>query len=119
MTSRPLITFVLLGSTALLASCTTGLSCGNSHPYAAYTARAPLTAPPGVTVPAPDPAYQVPAGGSKTTGASAGTTPQAQPCLVTPPQVLTSTDLRHAAPAPAASTASNPQPSPAPAATTH
>jgi hypothetical protein len=94
MTLRPLNSLVLLASTALLASCSSALSCANSHPYAAYKARPPLTAPAGVTMPKPDAAYLVPAGSTRPSAAPAATTaPLAQPCLVIPPQVLTPSDM--------------------------
>jgi hypothetical protein len=97
----------MLSAATLLASCSTGLTCGNSHPYANYNPAPPLKAPAGVTVPAPDPAYAVPAAGTAAkatpapvagsgtavTPAPAAGTNGAQPCLVTPPNVLTKTDM--------------------------
>ena len=112
MTMRPLASSILLAASTLLASCSGTLTCGNSHPYGANVPRPPLAAPPGVTVPVPDPAYIVPAGSTKPTAAPAATTgPLAQHCLVTPPNVLTPTDVRKVAPA--AATGSKPQPAPA------
>ena len=96
MSPRLPITFALLASTAFLASCSSSLTCGNSHPYAAYAPRPPLTAPPGVTIPKPDPAYVVPSGSTAAkpmAAPAASTAPMAQPCLVTPPKVLTPADM--------------------------
>jgi len=66
---------------ALLAGCTGQPSCGDSHPYLANTERAPLAAPVGVSVPAPDSAYIVPP-------AKSGASGQAGNCMVKPPDVL-------------------------------
>lgn len=94
MTLRPLAFLTLLASTTLLASCSSALSCGESHPYAGYRERPLLTAPAGVTVPKPDAAYLVPSGSTRAGAApAASTAPQAQPCLVIPPKVLTPTDM--------------------------
>ena len=107
MTNRLFTSCSLLSASMLLASCSTGLTCGNSHPYAAYHTAAPLKAPAGVTMPVPDPAYVVPAAGTaaKATAApAAGSLAQAtpapgaatngsQPCLVIPPDVLTKSDM--------------------------
>lgn len=104
MTKR-LSTFLMVSAAMLLASCSTGLTCGNSHPYANYNPVPPLKAPAGVTVPTPDPAYVVPAASTKlvpaaaagtlaaATPAPAAATNGAQPCLVTPPNVLTKADM--------------------------
>ena len=118
MTNR-LSTLLMVSAATLLASCSSGLTCGNSHPYASYNPAAPLKAPAGVTVPAPDPAYMVPAAGTtaKATPAPAAGTNGAQPCLVTPPNVLTKTDMARPTKAPASST--KPKPAAVPAATTH
>jgi hypothetical protein len=115
----------MLSAASLLASCSGSLACGNSHPYANNTARPPLTAPPGVTLPAPDPAYLVPAAGTgaKATPAPGAGTNGAQPCLVTPPNVLTKTDMARpgkATPKPVAAPAAGTAPAkPAPAPSTH
>ena len=92
---------------ALLASCSSAPTCGNSHPYLTYGARPPLQAPAGVTLPKPDPAYVVPGAGTKaaaTPAPAVGTA--AAPCLVTPPSVLTKEDMtRSVKPVPAATPA--------------
>jgi hypothetical protein len=122
MRHRHLASLTMLSAASLLASCSGGLSCGNSHPYATNTSRPPLTAPPGVTLPAPDPAYLVPAAGSATRAipAPGASTNGAQPCLVIPPKVLTNADMARPAggaakpsAAPAAATAPT-KPAPAP-----
>ena len=94
MTNR-LSTLLMVSAAMLLASCSNTLTCGNSHPYANYNPAAPLKAPAGVTMPAPDPAYVVPAAGTaaKPTLAPAASTNGAQPCLVRPPNVLTKADM--------------------------
>jgi len=85
----------LAALTCLLASCSGTPSCGNSHPYASNVQHAPLQAPAGVTLPKPDAAYTIPAAGTKAgaTPAPAAGTNGAQPCLVTPPSVLTKEDM--------------------------
>lgn len=105
MTNRLFQPLSALTAASLLASCTTGLTCGNSHPYTNYAPKPPLQAPAGVTLPATDPAYLVPAASTKATpapvaGSLAAATPApaastngAQPCLVTPPNVLTKQDM--------------------------
>ena len=66
----------------LLSSCSNTIPCGNGHPYLDNRERAPLQAPAGVSVPAPDPAYVVPQ-------ATAGAVHEAaSTCLVKPPDVL-------------------------------
>lgn len=126
---------------SLLAGCSSQPTCGNSHPYADSRTGAPLQAPAGVTLPAPDAAYVIP--GAKG-GAAASQT--AGSCMIKPPDVLgplgapaavsamTPTISRHRhgktyevtkpapqpAAAPAASTRASPgAASPTPAATTH
>ena len=81
--------------TCLLASCSSAPNCGNSHPYLANQPSALLQAPAGVTLPKPDPAYAVPAAGTKAaaTLVPAAAANGAQPCLVTPPSVLTKEDM--------------------------
>lgn len=64
----------------LIAGCSGQPSCGDSHPYLSNTERGPLEAPAGVSVPAPDPAYVVPA--VKPGLGEAGN------CMVKPPDVL-------------------------------
>jgi len=88
----------LAALTCLLASCSGTPSCGNSHPYASNVQHAPLQAPAGVTLPKPDAAYTIPAAGTKAgaTPAPAAGTNGAQPCLVTPPSVLTKEDMSRA-----------------------
>ena len=69
-------------ATALLAGCSNQPSCGDSHPYVANRERPPLAAPAGVSVPAPDPAYVVPALVAGAAGGEAGN------CMIRPPDVL-------------------------------
>jgi len=107
MTKR-LFSYLSVPSAAiLLASCSTGLTCGNSHPYTNYAPKPPLQAPAGTTLPLADPAYLVPAASTAAkatpapvvgtlataTPAPAASTNGAQPCLVTPPNVLTKQDM--------------------------
>lgn len=124
MTNRLLICFAPPAIALLLASCSTGPNCGNYHPYKNYVARGPIKAPAGATAPTPDPAYKIPTAGTATVPAAA--TSAANPCLVTPPSVLTPQDMaRQAAPAPAAKPLAAPapatkaRPKPAPAAATN
>ncbi|HEX4300614.1 MAG TPA: hypothetical protein VH327_07065 [Gammaproteobacteria bacterium] len=122
MTNRFLISFTPPAIALLLASCSFGPNCGNSHPYKNYVAGAPLKAPTGVTLPPADAAYQVPAAGTR--GAPAATT-SAEPCMVTPPSVLTRQDMaKPGSPAPAKATAvpgavTQAPAKPAPAAASH
>ena len=90
-----LLPLSLAALSCLLASCSSAPGCGNSHPYAGNVARAPLQAPAGVTLPKPDAAYTIPAASTKAaaTPAPAAGTIGAQPCLVTPPSVLTKEDM--------------------------
>ncbi len=71
--------------TIVLAGCST-LTCGDPHPYLHSVAHPPLKAPPGLSVPAPDPAYYIAptaAGqGQRTNRDAAGA------CLINPPQVV-------------------------------
>jgi len=90
---------------ALLAGCSTGPVCGSPHPYAQAVAGPVLKAPPGLTLPAPDPAYVIPH--AATASAPAAAT-QSGACIITPPNVLPPPALTQAKPAGAA-----------PAATTH
>jgi len=114
MTNRLLISIVPPIAALLLASCSFAPNCGNSHPYKNYVAEAPLKAPPGVTLPQPDTAYRIPAAG---TAAAPAAATSAQPCMVTPPSVLTPQDMaRPGSPAPATQATPAPQAaSPAPA----
>ena len=92
MTNRPLIFLLLPALATLLTSCSGTPSCGNSHAYKTNTARSLLKAPAGVTLPAPDNAYVIPAAGTAVAAVpAAGTT--SGPCLVTPPSVLTPEDM--------------------------
>jgi uncharacterized lipoprotein len=87
-------TLSLTALACLLASCSSTPSCGNSHTYLTNTARPPLQAPAGVTLPKPDLAYLVPGAGTQvaaTAAPASGTA--AAPCLVTPPDVLTKEDM--------------------------
>ena len=99
MTNRLLISLVPPAIALLLASCSSGPSCGNSHPYRNYVASGPIKAPAGVTVPPVDPAYRIPAAG--TAAAPAAGTSVANPCMVTPPSVLTPQDMARPGSAPA------------------
>lgn len=63
-----------------IAGCSNQPSCGDAHPYLSNTERAPLEAPAGVSVPAPDPAYVVP-----TVKPGLG---QVGDCMIRPPDVL-------------------------------
>ena len=110
MTNRLFISLTPLAATLLLASCGFARTCDNSHPYKSNVARAPLKAPAGVTVPAPDAAYQIPAAG---TAAAPAATTSADPCLVTPPSVLTKQDMARPIQAPPAGTKAPPKPAPA------
>lgn len=141
MTKHAPVSLALALLLSLLAGCSSQLTCGNSHPYVDSRAGAPLQAPAGVTLPAPDAAYVIP-------GSKGGATPAQTvgSCMIKPPDVLgplgapaavsavTPTISRHrhgktyevAKPAtqpvavPAASThASSGTSSPVPAATTH
>lgn len=107
MTNRLFRPLSALTMASLLASCSTGLTCGNSHPYANYNPTPVLKAPAGTTLPPVDPAYLVPAASTSAkaapapaastlavaTQAPAAATNGAQPCLVTPPNVLTKQDM--------------------------
>jgi hypothetical protein len=66
----------------LLSGCTNADSCGDSHPYLANRERPPLQAPAGVSVPAPDAAYVIPATRG---GAGQGAVGS---CMIKPPDVL-------------------------------
>ena len=70
-------------SLALLAGCSAGVSCGDPHPYAQSINGPKLKAPPGLTLPAPDPAYMIPAAGT-----AAAPAPATAPCMAEPPSVL-------------------------------
>lgn len=78
---------VLALAATALAGCST-LSCGDPHPYLNSGTRPPLTAPAGVSVPAPDPAYEI-AGASVTAGKRTDLN-AAGACLINPPQVVPS-----------------------------
>lgn len=124
MTNRFLVSLTSPAIALLLASCSFAPSCGNSHPYKNYVASGPIKAPAGVTVTPVDPAYKIPAAG---TAAAPAAATNADPCLVTPPSVLTKQDMaKPLAPAPGvkpvaappAGTKAQPKPVPAPAAST-
>jgi hypothetical protein len=66
-----------------LAGCST-VNCGDSHPYTSSVAKPPLKAPPGLSVPAPDPDYAIQGLGQDQSKA-AGTNGT---CLVKPPQLV-------------------------------
>ncbi|HEY1772755.1 MAG TPA: hypothetical protein VGH91_06145 [Gammaproteobacteria bacterium] len=115
MTKRLLISLTPPAVALLLASCSFAPSCGNSHPYKNYVARGPIKAPAGVTVPSVDPAYQIPAAGTVAAPAAATSV---DPCLVTPPSVLTKEDMAKplsAAPAAKPAVAASPTGTKAPA----
>ena len=69
----------------LLAGCSSGPACGDSHPYAQSGSVPRLQAPAGLTVPAPDPAYVIPPAATSTAPAAA---PANGACMVIPPNVL-------------------------------
>jgi hypothetical protein len=79
-----------LGTTiVLLMSALTGcssLNCGDSHPYANSVANPPLKAPPGLSVPAPDPNYAIHGLGTNKTKDAAKAAKST--CLVRPPQLV-------------------------------
>jgi hypothetical protein len=66
-----------------LAGCST-VNCGDSHPYASSISKPPLKAPPGLSMPAPDPDYAIQGLGrdQKKAASTNGT------CLVKPPQLV-------------------------------
>ena len=84
MNIRTPVSILPLLAAGLMAGCSSGPPCGNAHPYAQSQSRPPLKAPPGLTLPAPDPAYRIPAAGT----ATAPTVTSVGPCMVTPPNVL-------------------------------
>lgn len=92
---------------ALLAGCSSGPACGDPHPYTQSVLEPRLKAPPGLTVPAPDPAYVIPP--PATTAASAAA-PANGACMVIPPNVLPPPALTKAKPAVAPSAASHSPP---------
>ena len=104
--------------TFALAGCST-LTCGDPHPYLHSVARPPLKAPPGLSVPAPDPAYSIPPAassqGQRTDRDAAGA------CLINPPQVVLPQPAAVAQPKPGAVApqggSMNPAPEKAPPAT--
>ncbi|MGH8281226.1 MAG: hypothetical protein ACRERZ_03435, partial [Gammaproteobacteria bacterium] len=68
-----------------VAGCST-LSCGDPHPYINSSARPPLQAPTGLSVPAPDPSYEIQ---GVTTNANKRTDRDAAGvCLINPPQLI-------------------------------
>lgn len=78
---------VLVLAAGALAGCSS-LSCGDPHPYLNSGANPPLKAPAGLSVPPPDPAYEiagVTANAGKRTDLNA-----AGVCLINPPQVVPS-----------------------------
>ncbi len=100
MTKRTLATSWLLLLGAALSGCG-GIPCGNGHPYTGSTARGPLKAPAGVSVPAPDPAYVIPGEGKPAPADAVGA------CIIVPPNVLPAPATKAA---PAAATAAAPAP---------
>src|SRR5215469_1431699 len=83
MTKHAPVSLALAALLSLLAGCSSQATCGNSHPYADSRGGAPLQAPAGVTLPAPDAAYVIP--GSKGSNVPAQT---AGSCMIKPPDVL-------------------------------
>lgn len=83
MTKSLGVVFTLLG--LALAGCST-LSCGDSHPYLNSIASPPLHAPPGLSVPAPDPDYAI--SGVAPRNKVAATKDAAGTCLINPPQLI-------------------------------
>ncbi|MGE5626041.1 MAG: hypothetical protein ACM3ZT_10900 [Bacillota bacterium] len=88
-----------LAALGLLAGCSSGPVCGNPHPYAQALTGPVLKAPPGLTLPAPDPAYVIPR--ASTTAAPVAAT-RSGACMITPPDVLSPPGLTKASPAGAA-----------------
>lgn len=70
-----------------LAGCSS-LACGDPHPYLNSKVTPPLKAPPGMSVPAPDPAYAI-AGAASNAGKRTDLN-AAGVCLINPPQVVPS-----------------------------
>lgn len=91
----------------LLAGCSSGPACGDPHPYTQSVSGPRLKAPPGLTVPAPDPAYVIP---PATTGAAPAAAPANGACMVIPPDVLPPPALTKAKPASVPSAASHAPP---------
>lgn len=70
----------------LLAACSSsGVACGDPHPYTQSVNGPKLKAPPGLTLPAPDPAYLIPAAGSAAAPAAVN---GPAPCMAEPPNIL-------------------------------
>lgn len=89
--------FLIVLLAAGLAGCST-LACGDPHPYMDSPASPLLKAPPGMQLPAPDPAYTV-------TGVTANTGKPtdrnaAGACLINPPQVVPTQAARKSQSAP-------------------
>ena len=94
----------------LLAGCSSGPACGNPHPYAQSVSGPRLKAPPGQTIPAPDPAYVIPP--AATAAAPAAATSVSGACMVIPPDVLPPPALTKAKPAAAPPPAATHSPPP-------
>lgn len=82
MTNNAWLSLSLTALLVALAGCSSEPSCGNSHPYLGSRAITPLQAPPGVTLPAADPAYVIPAPMNTTASELVGA------CMIKPPDVL-------------------------------
>ncbi|MGH8400180.1 MAG: hypothetical protein ACRESU_03675 [Gammaproteobacteria bacterium] len=90
----------------VLSGCAT-TPCGNPHPYTSDTVGAPLKAPAGMSVPAPDPTYAIPAEkpAAKPADDAAGA------CLAVPPQLITpQSSENNVKPAPGSGTQTAPAP---------
>ena len=69
---------------AALAGCSSGPACGDPHPYT-HSANGPvLKAPPGLTLPAPDPVYVIPHASTPAPAAATGWA-----CMIAPPNLIT------------------------------
>jgi hypothetical protein len=100
----------------LLAGCSSGPACGDPHPYTQSVSGPRLKAPPGLTLPAPDPAYVIPQASTVTAPAAASASGS---CMVIPPDVLSpsaQTQAKPAAAAPASDKVAQPVTTPPPAA---
>lgn len=77
---------MLLLLTIVLAGCSS-LGCGDPHPYINSPSQAPLKAPEGLSIPAPDPAYTINNAAAPVPGKANGRD-AAGVCLINPPRVL-------------------------------
>ncbi|HLW73881.1 MAG TPA: hypothetical protein VKT74_02305 [Gammaproteobacteria bacterium] len=101
---------------SLLAGCSSGPACGDTHPYTQSIAGPRLKAPPGLTLPAPDPAYVI----LPPSTTSPAATPASGACMVNPPNVLPPPALTKVKPVSAAPVKSaEPAATPPPSAASH